>query len=341
MKEQEIIPREERLVRVLYGLVDVETGQRVGRSIADTILAKPSIRRVIVIGEPGVHKSTMIENLAYELKRRGKISSQLVFYDDLLAETENELGSREGWGDEDWHKLSKNILKAIGPISAIQQDPRQVQIIEIMGMSKEGGKDRAVTALQTLANEVREESPTELSTLFVAIAPTHKGQQKTMMIRRSIQHVSDAEVFDFLDNQFNMFYIGAHTLAKRLSQQTGKSPSYYMELFGRNIKARFSKMGAEDKILQIHREILEGARGLIQEPALAAQARILKIAPSSYDIGELEQNTERVVAYHLLHKVRVELGLDEKHAYIVFSTFLDGRIFYNVNEEDFQQVENS
>lgn len=269
MREQEVIPREEQLVRILYGLVNVETGQKIGKSIADTILTNPFIRRVVVVGEPGVHKSTMIENLAYELKRRGKILSSFVFYDDVLAETERQLGSREEWSDDAWHELSKNMLKAFGQTLDTSQEQRQVQIVEIMGMSKEGGKDRAVTALQVLAKESRDEDPNELSTIFVAIAPTSKSQRKTMMLRRAIQDVEARDVLNFLDNESNMFYIGARALARKLAreaEESGKRSSYYIELFGRNIKKKFQRMGAADKIAQMHEEILSDARRLIDNP---------------------------------------------------------------------------
>lgn len=337
MREREVVSREEQLVRILYGLVNVETGKRIGRSIADTIFTTPSIQRVVVIGEPGVHKSTMIENLAYELRRRGKISSSFVFYDDVLAETERQLGSREGWSDNDWRELSKNMLEAIGQTPSAAQEQRQVQIVEIMGMSKEGGKDRAVTALQVIAEQARNESPDELSTIFVAIAPTYKSQQKTMMLRRAIQHVEARDVLSFLDKQFDMFYIGAKSLAKELARKTGKRATYYIELFGRNMKNRFQRMGAADKIAQIHEEILNEARRLMDDPENLKKALEMAISPSAYDLNVRIQDMERIVAFHLLHKIRSQLGLTPDRAFVVFSTFLEDRIFYHVDEKDFRE----
>lgn len=340
MRERDVIPREEQLVRILYGLVNVETGQKIGKSIADTILTNPSIRRVVVVGEPGVHKSTVIENLAYELKRRGKILSGFIFYDDVLAQTERQLGSREGWSDDGWHELSRNMLKAIGQTVDTSQEQRQVQIVEIMGMSKEGGKDRAVTALQTLAEQSRDEDPDELSTIFVAIAPTSKSQRKTMMLRRAIQHVEARDVLSFLDNEFNMFYIGARALARKLARETDKKSSYYIELFGRNMKKRFQRMGAADKITQVHDEILSDAQRLMDNPENFKKALEIAIPSSSYGLDARDQDMERVVAFHLVHKLRTQLGLTPDRAFVVLSTFLEDKIYYHVDEKDFREEDN-
>lgn len=311
---------------VFYDLKGLR-GEPVGHQVMEDMFQHTTIEEVDVLGEPAANKSTAREQGAGQVLLLSggiiAVDSEPTF-DDVLEETAQEVGSHysEWWPDhpEYWHRFSDNLytrLNQRAPGLAGNSKRRVLRWGEAVCLAGRNGRDRAVSTLERLAQDIRAEDPDNPKRRLVAIAPDVRSQRRAGKMRDKILKTPDGEVFKVLTTEFFTEPVGVSDTPEG----------------GRLIKEILEKTAPGDRIMAISDELLleaiswykeyDGAGALVNRVVLPQEAYSGPDAMTSW-----EQFHYKLKAAHLDWRLHIQLGLSEKQARVALSPFRSKKIVH-------------
>jgi hypothetical protein len=297
----EFLSQEIEGAEILLALRGID-GSEVGRKILKEIIVNNRIRKVAIFGEPGANKSTVLFQLGKWLQLLG-ISVRYTMYDDVLAEAESVMGERTKWGSSEWSEFSKLMKDAVCRCDQTlqRQDGRHVQLIETMSMGARFPRDRAISTLEWIANDAKE----NLDSLIVGIVPDYRSQEEAGNLRSMISTSPPTQVLQIL----NDFGIEILDLNEYGIDVTKKSQ---LKVIGAKIKASFLKMGKKENIEVINQEVFKLAHEDITNNMTDWLEYYLSFPlPESIQIDDFVQQTVyKSKAFHMRRLINTEIGLN-------------------------------
>lgn len=307
---------------VLYGLKD-PIGVPVGKQIVETVLTKPSIKRVVVFGPPGVGKTTILFQLARELEdlSGGQIKPVDGAYERVLELFDTRFGPRTEWSREVWDKFNTRLISdAAIPAQPLDGSFRRIEMFETVGVGKRVPRDRGVTAISEMAKETNSQSPGEVDTLYICGVPDPKLQGRSIRVRTLTLQQPNREVSKFLWDSFNIVASGPKSRSEFdiLDEETR----------GTIIKFILARSAREEHITTINQEMLEEAERILRPTGHLRHIKQISIPGwlanllPGYD--KLKHNYHLIINY-LEYKVKEELGLPHDRGYVVMNEFKPDR----------------
>ncbi len=272
------------------------TGEPAAPKIIERDFDCPDIRRIIIFGEPGANKTTILLQLATELiSIDHSIEPKFVFYDNAVARVKSEVGI-PNLRTRAHFDLASQILSAEMDKSLISgtenKTSRPIQFVELVGI---GAKNRGKSSLKGAAEKVRDQSPMTQDTLIIGVAADERSLKDAGTVRKAVAELEDPlQVFDLLST-FNIHLtdypkdIPLRTAAERI-----------IEFFG--------KMAAESRIDIIHREVAALARQKSAEDD-DRLFRILRLPTLKYPIEEIGIRKSYLLNAAFLQAYLEEMGL--------------------------------
>jgi adenylate kinase family enzyme len=261
--------------------------------ITEKVLNFP-IKRIIVFGEPGANKTTIMLQLASELMRKSPdIEPDFIFYDDALAKAKKDLGV---------NILSKNQYPLVSNILTNQikerfptdqtPDKRIIQFVELVGISL---NDRGTSTLREAAKRVSNQKMLEQDTLVIGVSADSRSLKYAGNMRRSISELDDhTKVFDVLKD-FNT-QVSDIPRNKPIDQVT------------KDIVDFFGRMATEERIKIVHNEVMTQATRRAMEDNNRL-FRMLRVPDLPFPIEDRETLKKYLLGAAFLQTYLTELGL--------------------------------
>lgn len=170
--------------RIFHGLVEVrDHGRDVSGFISEKLMGGA---RIVVSGEPGVGKTTIIQGAGSALRRNGGIPI-FNFYDLNLAAEQKRLGmTTDDWMVETWRRYNERAYNALN----------NANLIEMPAVGNKDPKDRGVTEFELLCEEAKVERGRDI--LFIFVTRNYFLQLWSGMLRQRVLEVSPEDVFSVL-----------------------------------------------------------------------------------------------------------------------------------------------
>lgn len=261
--------------------------------ITDKILNFP-IKRIIVFGEPGANKTTIMLQLASELMEKSKeIEPNFIFYDDALAKAKKDLGANTL--SKGQYPLVSNILtnqmSNNFPIDS-SSDRRTIQFVELVGISL---NDRGTSTLRRAAKRVSGQNMLEQDTLIIGVTADLRSLKYAGQMRKSITELDDhSKVFDVLEDY------KTHVSDIPRDKPIEQVASEIVQFFGR--------MASEDRIKIVHNEVMTQAnRRAIEDDYRLF--RMLRVPELPFPIEDRETLKNYLLGAAFLQTYLSELGL--------------------------------
>lgn len=293
---------------VLYGLTNI-AGKKMGEHILETIMDTPSIRRVIVFGEPGSNKTTVIGQLAHELRRRSQttLNVDLLYYDDVFKDMKSpeNLGPREMWGEREWELFSDELYSRIEDKTPRDEGEKREGILLVENVAV-GTVDRGFGALSRIADETRRQDQFQFDTYFIGLVPDARSQERAGTMRKVIAQTKNSQVIPRLKSEYNIIPVSRERDIVKL---------------GKRIKEIFAKMGPQDKIEEISQEVMDEAMRILEfEDQGRTVFQSVLLPPSAKELDTIEQQKYLMKAYYM-KTLRAKLELPADRAVAVFSPY--------------------
>lgn len=261
--------------------------------ITDKVLNFP-IKRIVVFGEPGANKTTIMLQLASELMRKSPdIEPDFIFYDDALAKAKKDLGVKI---------LSKNQYPLVSNILTNQikesfpsdpsSDKRIIQFVELVGISL---NDRGTSTLRKVSKRVSNQPLLEQDTLVIGVSADSRSLKYAGKMRKSIAELDDhRKVFDLLKD-YNTY----------VSDIPRDKP---IEQISREIVDFFGRMATEDRIRIVHNQVMTQATRRAMEDNNRL-FRMLRVPELPFPIEDRETLKKYLLGTAFLQTYLTELGL--------------------------------
>lgn len=320
------IPEEQNVIidtsksEVVYGLVDIE-GKPIGVDIVSRIIKTPTIDTVVIMGEPGANKTTILQQLVREMiiLTGGKIAVSTTLYDEILKEVATEVKIPRGeWPPSYWTDFSRKMHKSIRTKPEnVKNIPgrRHIRIAEIVGLSITGGRDRAVSALNTLAAEMRLEPDSAPKTLLIAIAPDRRSQQRAGDIREAIMATPPEKVHQMLWNRFNIEVVGV--------PETTTGGKFIKEI----VKEMAERPVIDKAMADVLLESINWSRNT--DPEVFRNIwRKVRLPESADNLSNMYRGEYQLKASYINYRLHSQLGLSTTQAIVAFSPFRGDKIVH-------------
>lgn len=291
--------------------------------ITDKILNFP-IKRVIVFGEPGANKTTIMLQLVSELmKKSPDIEPNFIFYDGALEKTKKDLGV---------DILSKSQYPLVSSIltNQIQEsfptnsssNKRAIQFVELVGISL---SDRGTSTLRHAAKRVSNQDLLEQDTLVVGVAADLRSLKHAGEMRKTIAELDDhKKVFDVLR--------GYNT---HVSDFPKDKP---LEIVTREIVSFFGRMASEKRIKIVHNEVMTQAQRRATEDDNRL-FRMLRVPKLPFPIEDRKTLKKYLLGTAFLQTYLSELGLKNEPYDLNADLFKDlGIIIFSPYNPDIPKV---
>lgn len=311
---------------VLYALADIH-GNPMGPELVRYIITTPSIERIIVFGEPGANKSTIVGQLVGELVRLtgGYLAPEVVQFDEVMSRYESVFGrSREVWDRREWNTFSDGVTQEIrtSPRQDYHSSRRGVKVIEIVGeqgLDEHGNlalRNRAASTLFDIAHDLRAEAPNTPKTLVIGLIPDPRSQERTGLIRKATASAQASEVLNIWQSQFHVAPAGLLHLP---SEEVGKILKVLVERMANPVGV----IRMQDEMYRLARRWYRGLE------------RIRRIAVKQMTLpeGVLELSPEEIKTYRLksawmVHHLYSTLGMPPDQGFVCYSRFQQGNILW-------------
>ncbi|OGY08432.1 MAG: hypothetical protein A2782_02095 [Candidatus Blackburnbacteria bacterium RIFCSPHIGHO2_01_FULL_43_15b] len=298
---------------VLYALADIE-GSLVGSSIVSAVLGLPTVKRVIIFGEPGANKSTVLGQLIREVTvlSGGKIAPTTVMFDEVIKSCVEEFGHHSGWDGQVWDEVSRRLQEKIEtPSQDIYPSRREVKFIEVVAVHKKGAiRDRGAKVLKYFSNLALKEPVNAPETIFIAIVADPRSQEQTGKLREATFKTSDKDVVKMWEGRFGII---AEGLQGMLPENAGKV-----------LKFLVSRMAKAVDILRTRTEMYEAAVDYLIGMEPEKRQRLLnsiRTPNSSRGMSHRQRREYLAKAIHMNYYVRDELQLRSGISFVVFSAY--------------------
>lgn len=271
-------------------------GESASENIIERVIDFPDIKRIIIFGEPGANKTTILLQLASELiKHDSSIEPNYIFYDNALAQVKQRLGLANLTTRAQYDLVSNIISNEMHdgfPEESKDESSRPIQFVELVGIS---AKNRGTSTLKEAAERVKDQGPMTQDTLFIGVAADVRSLKDAGKMRKAVTELENpAEVFDLLDS-FNTHVVD---YPKDIPLQE----------VGEKIIEFFSRMASEARIEMVHREVMAQAKLSTAEDD-DRLFKILKLPALPYPIETIEAKNGYLLNAAFLQEYLQRLGL--------------------------------
>jgi hypothetical protein len=252
------------------------------------------IKRVIVFGEPGANKTTIMLQLASELMQKSPdIEPDFIFYDDALAKVKDML--RVNTLSKSHYPIVSNILskqmKERFPKDD-EKDKRRIQFVELVGISL---NDRGTSTLRTAAKRANGLAPLEQDTLVIGVTADSRSLKDAGEMRGAVADLDDPKRLFELLKGYNTFVTGIPE-DKPIDETTNEIIGF------------FGRMASEDRIEVVHNEVMTQANRRLTEDDNRI-FRMLRVPNLPFPIEDRDALKSYLQGAAFLQMYLTELGL--------------------------------
>ncbi len=290
---RQIVPPVDQGAAILNNALLID-GQKAAPAILEKVADFP-IRRIVVFGEPGANKTTILLQLATAITQQDpSIKPQYLFYDSVLARYRQETGTTE-MKPKDHHAVSNRLThemeSTFRPKSKLD-GKRPIQFLELVGMSRQ---DRGVSTLRKAAARTTNISPIERDTLAIGIVADPRSLRDAGEVRQQVRDlVNPQDVYRVL-RDYRIFI-------SRFNQ----GASY--EQMAERIVEFFRNMAPPHKIEEVHREVMSQARQSSEEDEYRLFKQ-LKLPQLDFPISDAAIKTDYLLSLSYMQTHMADLGL--------------------------------
>jgi len=292
-KIKEVLPPTDQGATILNNTLLID-----GRPAAPAILERMNdfpIRRVVIFGEPGANKTTILLQLASVITDQDPtVMPQFLFYDSTLARY------RKNTGVDQLHKRDHQAVSSLlteEMEATFKPDPqpdgtKPIQFVELVGMSKQ---DRGVSTLRHAAERTLTTSPIEKDTLALGIVADPRSLRDAGEVRQRIRALETPEdVYEILKEY--RIYISRFPQVEHSAQMAERIVDF------------FRNMAPPNKIDEVHKEVMDQARERAEEDEyrLFKQLRLPRL---SFPITDVDVKTQYLLSLSHMQTHMAELGL--------------------------------
>ncbi len=222
-------------------------GDIVGSKIAETIVNNPRIRKVYVLGEPGIGKSTILTQirLAVKILSNGEIPTYFIGMETSMNFTEDITGiPRAQWGKLEYIAMSRNFYEEVQRMESrrAEDELRSIAYMESLSMWGYDRLDRAVFGMGRLTYDQTHQKGGP-DALILAVVPDYRSQLKAALVRVDVEQAKDGEAIGLLRNRHRIIIIGVEDTPEG----------------GRVVKAIFHNQARQERMMYVSEKIREAA----------------------------------------------------------------------------------
>ena len=303
---------------VFFGLRSLEL-RPAGAEILSYVAQHPTIDTIIVMGEPGANKTTVLYQMVRELTflfGPDKVRFEECLYDQVMKSSAEAMDvPRPEWGPSNWTEFARMLYEAIR--APMPEDERRViRVSEVVGLSLVGEKDRGVTALEEIAKEMCAEDLNAPKTLILAIPPDARSQNRASLIREAVLKAEPRDVYRLLVNDCRIIPEG---MGVEDTEEGGAKLQQIVSLM------------AGEKILQVAKDdVMKEVRewyNRISSVELREVDQVL-LPESAKDMNPGYRFLYQLKTAHLDSLLHIKYGLSSQQARVVFSQYTPNKTVY-------------
>lgn len=290
---RQIVPPTDQGAAILNNALLID-GQKAAPAILEKVADFP-IRRIVVFGEPGANKTTILLQLATAMTQQDpSIKPQYLFYDSALARYRQETGTTE-MQSRDHQAVSNRLtreMEATFKPKPKSDGKRPIQFVELVGMSKQ---DRGISTLRKAAARTANISPIEKDTLAIGIVADPRSLRDAGEVRQRVRDLANPQDVYGVLRDYRIFI-------SRFNQGVS-----YKQMAERIVEF-FRNMAPPHKIEEVHREVMSQARQRSEEDEyrLFKQLRLPNLA---FPISDTTLKTEYLLSLSFMQTHMADLGL--------------------------------
>ncbi|MCR4324466.1 MAG: hypothetical protein NUV69_02140 [Candidatus Curtissbacteria bacterium] len=307
-----VVRQEVQHAEALNALVD-RGGTKLAVPMMVDLLGHPTIRKLVVLGQPTAGKSTLIGQMIEVCRRvseqtQENINVNITMYETHLKRLQTDTGISSEDPKYPWARLNWDIAREVS-VRLDDHGGRSVRFVEIPGVGRKGQgvRDRAVSAFNRLA--WISQSSDSHDTMFLYLIADPRAQRKAIHLRTAIPDLPDHQVVPYLSENLDIVVAGMDD-----------SPNP-----GSEIKEIISRAAREEHINDIRREVKEITIGWTVATSQEAKEMPKPIASDS-ELSFTMRSDMRDEFGYMEQVFYREMGLSEQFARVGYNYIRRGTI---------------